>query len=300
MTLYKIQLKLKSPLVTSLKGDTIWGHFVWGIANHEGEYAVAKFLEECKSANPPLIVSSAFFKGTVCRPLPLPKPHEKMTPDKYADIKKNKKLKSISADKVFDGKGNADNEGCKFEESSSMHNQINRITNTVLDSEDGEGGGLYSVKELWAKKENEFDLYILSSFDAKRIKELTTWAFENGYGADSSTGKGNIEVISEPLIVKPAKESNLYMALAPFVVGDFSKIKNLRADTFIRSGKIGGAFSAYMTPWKKTVILFDEGAVFESDDKPEYIGQLLTDVHQDSRICQSGFTPVVPISEDLL
>ena len=108
MTLYKIQLKLKSPLVTSLKGDTIWGHFVWGIANHEGEDAVAKFLEECKSANPPLIVSSAFFKGTVCRPLPLPKPHEKMTPDKYADIKKNKKLKSISADKVFDGKGNAD------------------------------------------------------------------------------------------------------------------------------------------------------------------------------------------------
>lgn len=300
MTLYKIQLRLKSPLVTALKGDTIWGHFVWGIANHEGDDAVANFLEECKGTNPPLIVSSAFFKGTVCRPMPLPKPHEKMTADKYADIKKSKKRKSINAEDVFVGKETKEIPNFKFEENASMHNQINRITNTVIDAEDGEGGGLYTVKELWAKGGNEFDLYILSSYDTCRVAQLTQWAFENGYGADSSTGKGNIEVISEPQTVKPVKESNLYMALAPFVVSDFSKVKNLRADTFIRSGKVGGAFSGYMTPWKKTVILFEEGAVFESDDKPEYIGQLLTDVHQDSRICQSGFTPVVPISEDLL
>ena len=51
MQLYKASLKLKSSLVTPLKGDTIWGHIVWGIANHEGEYAVKEFLDAEKNQN---------------------------------------------------------------------------------------------------------------------------------------------------------------------------------------------------------------------------------------------------------
>lgn len=67
------------------------------------------------------------------------------------------------------------------------------------------------------------------------------------------------------------------------------------ADTFIRSGKIGGAFSSSLSPYKKTVILFDEGAIFESEEPLQFVGKLLTDIHTDKRICQSGFAPVVPI-----
>ena len=37
MQLYKVAIQLESSLVTPLKGDTIWGHVVWGIANHEGD-----------------------------------------------------------------------------------------------------------------------------------------------------------------------------------------------------------------------------------------------------------------------
>ena len=44
MQLYKVSIKLKSAFVTPLKGDTIWGHIVWGIANHEGDDTVANFL----------------------------------------------------------------------------------------------------------------------------------------------------------------------------------------------------------------------------------------------------------------
>ena len=56
MELYKQTLRLESSLVTSLKGDTIWGHIAWGIAVHEGEQAITAFLEEAKRA-PNLIVS---------------------------------------------------------------------------------------------------------------------------------------------------------------------------------------------------------------------------------------------------
>ena len=30
---------------------------------------------------------------------------------------------------------------------------------------------------------------------ADGIKELFNWAFENGFGADSSTGKGNVSIL---------------------------------------------------------------------------------------------------------
>ena len=85
------------------------------------------------------------------------------------------------------------------------------------------------------------------------------------------------------------------MALAPFAVSDINRIRNLRADIFVRSGKIGGSFVSSLSPYKKTVVLYEEGAVFESDKPIESIGELLTNVHADSRIVQSAFAPVIPI-----
>ena len=290
MNLYRITIKLKSSLVTLLKGDTIWGHFVWGIANHEGDETVDKFLEECKTENPPLIVSSAFPQGTICKPIPEVKEHGDLSIEKYSEIKKNKKIKFVNARDYFEDKEGLEFSEKVFENQNSMHNSINRFTNTV------EGQNLYSVEEMWAKNGKEFfDLYILSSYTAERVTQLTKWAFENGYGADSSVGKGNIEVESDAEIVQPSVKGKKYVALAPFVLDEKQKVQNLCADTFIRSGKIGGAFSSSLSPYKKTVILFDEGAIFESEEPLQFVGKLLTDIHTDKRICQSGFAPVVPI-----
>lgn len=288
MTLYRISIKLKSPLITALKGDTIWGHFVWGIANHEGDESVEKFLSECKTECPPLIVSSAFPKASLCRPVPEVKEHGDLSIEKYSEIKKLKKIKYVNASAYFLDKKGLEPESKIFEAQSSIHNSINRFSNTV------EEGELYSTDEMWSKDgKNDFDVYILSSYSAERVTELADWAFENGFGADSSVGKGCIEVSVIAEKVEPSKKGNKYMALAPFVSDD--NVKNLRADTFIRSGKIGGAFISSMSPYKKTVILFDEGAVFESDKPIQFVGKLLTNMHTDNRICQSGFAPVIPV-----
>lgn len=288
MTLYRISIRLKSPLVTALKGDTIWGHFVWGISNHEGDEDVEKFLSECKTENPPLIVSSAFPKGSLCKPIPEVKEHGDLSIEKYSEIKSLKKIKYVNATAYFSDKIGSEPESKIFETQSSMHNSINRFLNTV------EEGGLYSSDEMWSKDgKNDFDIYILSSYSAERVTELAGWAFENGFGADSSVGKGCIEIIGKAEKIEPSKKGNKYLALAPFVSDE--NVKNLRADTFIRSGKIGGAFATSMSPYKKTVILFDEGAVFESDKSIQFAGKLLTNMHTDSRICQSGFAPVIPV-----
>ncbi len=286
MNLYKITLKLKSPIVTLLKGDTIWGHYVWGIANHEGDEAVTKFLDECRAGDPPLIVSSAFPRGTVCKPIPKPAKHKDLSSEEYANIKQNKKEKYIAAEMYIIGADKTNVTESPFCENMVTHNSINRFAGTV------EEGQLYAVNELWAKQ-SEFDLYVLSSYTAERVKKLKQWAFENGYGADSSVGKGNIEVLSSAVKVDTKQTGNTYMALAPFIADN--NITDLHADTFVRTGRIGGAFVSSLSPYKKTVILFDEGAVFSCDKPLEYVGKLITDVHSDPRICQSGFAPVIPI-----
>ena len=293
MTLYRIRFELCSALVTPLKGDTIWGHIVWGIANHEGDAAVADFLEQEKSEKPVLVVSSAFPAGMLCKPLLPPMDRDSsLTINKYSEIKKDKKIKYLTASEYFHETETSPNEKeDPFKSVQVMHNTIDRSTNTVLTG----NGGLFPTEEKWSKIK-DWDIYVLSSFAPDRIKKLLGWAFESGYGADASTGKGKIIIKGDPRPVKTKKHGNSsYMALGPFV-GSKNGVSNLRADIFIRSGKIGGAFASSLSPYKKPVVLYDEGAMFDCDKTLEYTGKLLDKMHgEDDRICQSGFAPVIPV-----
>ena len=294
MKLFKIELKIESPLVTPLKGDTIWGHFAWGIANHEGEAGVLSFIEDCKKKEPAFITSSAFPKGYICKRIPqITERKEAFSLEDYTNIKKQKKEKYEAASPLIFIKDSeeesvVDTNQISFKQKISTHNTISRITGNVQE------GGLYSVSELWANQK-DFDLYILSSYSEDRILKLCEWAFENGFGADSSTGKGSISIDIKLQEVQFKNNGNTYMALAPFVVPDLNTIEDLRADIFVRSGKIGGAFVNELSPFKKTVILYDEGAVFRSKTSIQFIGTLLQNIHNDKRICQSAFAPVIPI-----
>lgn len=86
------------------------------------------------------------------------------------------------------------------------------------------------------------------------------------------------------------------MALSPFALhaGD-SIIKDLRADVFTRCGKVWNVMS--QVPWKKSVVMYDEGATFSFDNKHgiETAGMIVGNVHQDSRVCQCALAPIIPI-----
>jgi CRISPR-associated protein Csm4 len=290
MTLYRITVQLCSPLVTPLKGDTIWGHIVWGIANHEGDEGAAEFLVQEGSDTPALVVSSAFPEAALCKPIPEPQERSTLDSDSYAKIKHNKKIKYVSASEYVEGiPESMPGEDTPFTSVQVLHNTIDRESNTVLE------GGLYPVREAWARVPN-WDIYILSSFSAKRVQKLCEWAFEHGYGADASTGKGKINIITEPQAVRAKKQGNTYMALGPFVKDSGKDISGLRGDIFIRSGKLGGAFAAQKSPYKKTVALYDEGAVFRAEQPLRFVGRMLPAMHSDTRICQSAFAPVLPVS----
>ncbi|MDR2580745.1 MAG: hypothetical protein LBC85_07110 [Fibromonadaceae bacterium] len=263
-----------------MKGDTLWGHIVWGIANHEGEEAVEKFLEQQKK-QPNFIVSSAFPKGTICKPLYKPEPHENLTIEKYAEIKKRKKEKYVNFQSLKSVSLQT------FEYTFTMHNTIDRVTSSVLES------GLYSTEEMWAK-ETEFDIYVCTDFENKKILRLLEWGLENGFGKDASTGKGSIKILGLTE-VENKPHTGKYVALAPFAFNSPKRIECLRAEIFVREGKIGGAFATHLNPFKKNILLFDEGSVFESKEELNFIGELLLNVHADSRICNCGFAPVLSI-----
>jgi len=169
-----------------------------------------------------------------------------------------------------------------------IHNVMDRLTNTVRDT------GLWTVEERWPLI-RDWDVYALSSDSPDRLKKMFEWAFEGGYGADASTGKGRIVMDGEAAPVTLPPDRGVYMALGPFVKNPAQPpLEDLRADVFLRSGKIGGAFAGELSPYKKPVMLYDEGAVFRAAGPLEYVGRLLTGVHQDERICQAGFAPVIP------
>ena len=290
MKLYRVQLTLSSPLVTPLKGDTIWGHIVWGIANHEEDVAVAQFLQDCAADEPAFAVSTAFPHGYICRQLhEVQKREEILTSESYAALKRLKKALYEAAATYLAVSAPDVAHDSAFVQNTVSHNSISRISGTV------EENGLYAQMEL-CPKTKEFDLYIAASYPPGRCMELCKWAFENGYGADASTGKGVITVSDDIQEVAAKYAGNRYMALAPFALADMNTISDLRADLFVRNGKIGGAFAGTLTPWKKTVVLYNEGAVFTAESGLHSVGMLLKNIHADGRICQCAFAPVIPIA----
>lgn len=287
MNLYRIKIEILSPLVTPLKGDTIWGHIVWGIANHQGEATVTDFLNS-NVVKPSLVVSSAFPHGCICKPLPAPNQRTgALDKTSYPKIKAAKKIRFekaanfLTVDSVEIPKK-------IFEEEVVAHNSINRLTNTVQD------GNLFAVSTFYPKIKF-FDIYAYSDFDTKQVTNFFEWGFENGYGADTSNGMGNVKILGNAEKVETKKDSTTYMALSPFVLSSKDTVEDFRADIFVRSGKVGGSFSTFMNPWKKTVVMFEEGAVFTSPKRIEFVGEIISDIHQAPRIKQCGLAPVIPI-----
>jgi CRISPR-associated protein Csm4 len=296
---------IHSGLATPLLGDTLFGHIVWGIALKEGEAAVRDFLSSFDNGKPAVIFSNGFPHGFL--PFPLMKPvSRELSIEEYSTLKQIQKRKYIKMeyfqekDFVFSRKnialaGEKDNLPDEIQEIERMHNTINRITGTTV-----ENGGLFSANEKWIKKDNIplFDVYALTDLPPKRLKELIENGLENGYGADSSTGKGYLSVHDniDP-VTFPAK-GNRFMALSHFVPAEKDRITDLRADLFTKYGKLGGIFVYTKNPFKKPIVMFREGATFSSDTDCKCIGQLLSNVHNDPEIRQHAYAPVIPYNEE--
>lgn len=294
MALIRACIEILSPLRSLLKGDTLWGHVACGIANHEGAAAVEEF---CNMA-PAFAISSAFPHGMLPRPLLPPDEEEKTctTYQEYTEMKKDKKRKYIPASTFIDEPEMMVADSA-FTTSSTTRVSVSRETGGAID------GILFDTQELWPLSGGEgggalMDIYVSTTLPVERVSFLIDWAFEFGYGADASTGCGHIirkGPLEEVMTRKP--KLNRYLALGPFV-DDSSGIEDLCASTFVRKGKVGGLLATELSPYKKSVILFDEGATFiDRQHDRSIVGTVLHHMHSTGNydICHSAVAPVIEV-----
>ena len=319
MSWYKIRIDLRSSLATPLIGDTIFGHVCWGLVRKKGEEALSRFIANCDQDPSYFAVSNAFPADMLPIPI-LPVSRESMAKNtmQYGKKKKHKKRHFIPAKEVLSQTEpltserlnqilEQSEETFKLETEEHLHNTINRLTGTT------EGPtGLYSTVEYVTKPSNrvkqareelllsQLDLYVVSNEPLHEVKSFLTDAFMFGYGADSSIGKGWIEIKTIEEINIP-KVGNCFLALGPFIPTDEERkrISNFRYELFMRRGKLGPEFVHLMNPFKKPILFYREGSTFSLSIPKSVVGTLLTGVHTERFIRHAAHTPILPITVEV-
>jgi len=306
MRLLRARLALHSPLVSPLQGDTLFGHICWGIALGRGEEELVDFLSRYDIEEPPLVFSNGFPADTL--PFPHLTPYLPRESECVEEHQKWKKLKeythipcsffsqqeSFSLPKL---KLALENEGRTADKERTvvrMHNTINRISGTT-----GEEGRLYSQKERWFYGEGKYrDVYIHSTMESEEVRKLLEEGLAFGYGADRSTGKGDVHLTQLEEAEFP-DEGNRAMALGNFVPAAEEELEDLRAGVLTKYGKLGEHYVHEKNPFKKPIVMYQAGATWRRSAENPYVGTLLSGVHSDPSIRHHALSPVVFFHEEV-
>ncbi|MBW1691492.1 MAG: hypothetical protein JRI71_11805 [Deltaproteobacteria bacterium] len=337
MKVYEIKIRPISGFGTPLKGDTLFGHFCWqvaydqsllngGLEKHISMYPERPFAV-FSSAFPKLANSSMQY--VLKRPdLPISflfQPKEKEREKRILSFKEFKEKQWI----VVKGELSIDLSGARFLSDSDLideiskqgqgqtrrqlrkarnrqfagsflqpHNTINRLTQTT-------GTGMfapYAQEIIHYYPETELVLFVIideSSTDIERICKALERIGNMGYGKDASIGMGRFKVGKHRELTFPEiGDSNACYTLAPSVPQKncFAKIY---FKPFTRFGKHGDKLARSANPFKKPVIMADEGAVLIPKDKNvfevPYIGKAISEISKPlAETMVQGYSPYLP------
>ncbi len=322
MKIYGITIQPLSPFGTPLKGDTLFGHYCWQAAEDQNLLTggLDKWID-CYESDPFAVFSSAWpvltrdnkTAYTVNRPSGL-LPDDETKLERREQVKRNKIIKKqkwllIEQDLIvnMDAK-NLQSDTDLFDlflqnlapvdakplrllakeqkklcvPVTQAHNSINRLTMTT-------GSGAFTpfshdnFQFLPGLKLIVFVAVNEDAMDAERLQtgfeRIGSW----GYGRDASTGLGRFSVISvdEQSWPQANDDATACYTLGPSVPQKETFVK-CNATPFTRFGRHGSTLASSANPFKKPVIMADEGAVLypiarETFKKP-YIGTAITNV----------------------
>lgn len=312
MRIHKLTIEPKSPFITPLQSDTIFGHLAWAIIYDQGEHILKEILAEFASSNPPFVISSAFPEGMLPTPiLPILTKKEtetlaieydnieyKKNPIKSLrcfteELKKTKKLNYIPIETFHDLAKNLNpitliktllslitKPNIKHsQEETVMHTSIDRITGTAKE------GLLFDYTQTFYNREAKLTIWL--KFNNNSWKNNIYRWFKiiegSGFGKRKSTGLGQFHIIGD---IKEASnelpqvaESNGFLSLSSYVP---------RADEschgyyryIIKRGKLGSSLALTEKVWKKPLLMFAPGSVFRiKDNLQDYYGSLIPQIH---------------------
>ena len=329
--LQRYLLKPIAPLITPLMSDTIFGHFCWYLRYQKSEEELVEFLQGYEKCAPvPVLFSSAFLSGHLPRPI-LPTlgrnalrtfvaahfgNSKKSQFDGFSKIKSWNKRHLITIPEWELLKDDYTDEtlyeqwskATKEEHTShgfvelSSHNRISRDTGTVPP----EGGGLYTREKKWYRDETVFDLYVMINDPAicPAVNDfLVSYLPNTGFGADKSVGMGSLTV-SEDVMFNPGdfqvEHQNARMVLSLTAFSDMGRYPSYYR-LMTKFGKLGGDFAVTsptggdVKPFKRPILMYEEGSVFIGEDLAFDKVALLAGVHSDERIRHCGIPLTLPL-----
>jgi len=312
METIKIELTLKSPIISKFQSDTIFGHFAWGIYYLYGEDRLKELLKNFKT-NPFIVFSDGFEAGKL--PKPFLEPY--LMPPKSMDLnKKYKKTSFIPAKWILDNINNLTDEilfnqfikenydecleksceDCKKNNKKNkkeketlltLKNSINRELNKTTQ-------GLYSVKETFYDN-GKFEIYCKydkNQISLSEIKEVFDFIGKRGYGKDKNVGKGKfetnfIEDFEEKKFFKVDETKLFYLNLSSMFKDD--KLVLSYGKKFTKFPKTGGNLASHL-PFKNPIVLFQAGSTFLVKEYNEYYGAAKENVFNKRGYFHSGYS----------
>ena len=335
MRFYEINITPTSPFGTPLKGDTLFGHFCWQAAYDPGlvEGGLDAQLQHY-GESPFTVFSSAFPKlGNGSARYFLPRPEAialdrglesgKTRRERLLNGKKLKKKKWMTLESIdvieparavfMTGKEVAD---CVGEHLASAvtatdvalaveqpHNTINRITGTT-------GSGMfapYAMENLHFLPGIELVIFVLldeTSTDIQRVCSGLERIGQWGFGRDASTGMGRFAVNGHKEHPLPRiNGAGACYTLAPAVPRK-EAFTHTFFTPFVRFGKHGDRLATGKVPFKRPVIMADEGAVFIPADASEFstpwLGTGVSGVsYTEAATVVQGYSPWLPIKMEV-
>jgi len=312
METIKINLTIKSPIVSKFQSDTIFGHFAWGVYYLYGENRLKELLNNFK-IKPFIVFSDGFESGKL--PKPFLDPY--MMPPQSMDLnKKYKKTSLMPKEWVFNNINNLTDEVlfnlfkekeydeclqnpcCKCEKKEKkekdkesvllLKNSINRELNKTTE-------GLYSITETFYKKDYQIDIYCKYDKEQIRLNEIEkifSFIGKRGFGKDKNIGKGKFEA----KIIKDFKEKKFFEIdnTKPFYLNLSSMFKDNNlilsyGKKFTKFPKTGGNLASHL-PFKNPIVLFQAGSTFLVKEYKEFYGDAKENVFNKKGYFHSGYS----------
>ena len=304
MKTYKINFQIRSPIITPLQSDTIWGYFAWACFRIWGEKFGKEFIEANKNGEPTL-VSNAFPEGYLPTPIIEIERTEKVEEREIFKRAKKKELikfenfervkDKLSWSELFqvlsDEVKSEEKERDKFgriHSTNIMRNKISRLTFTT-----GETGELFATEETFYESQFKMWFAVRTNFlNREQLEKILAYIELTGFGADASTGRGSLKFISieEDYKFPESENSNAFMSISNFIPTDYdlSQAENLWYSIFTKYPKVGDYF-ALVDPFKKPLVFMKAGSVFKVRNVKEFYGCIVSNVHSNPEIVQFAY-----------
>lgn len=300
MKLYKLTLRPQSSFMTPLKGDTLFGQLCWQIRETHGNDHLEQLLEGYTEQRPFAVISDAFTHNTL--PMPNVPMHLKTQLSQANDVKKLKKIKHVSTDKLQQPLNQwLDRQSSETTAQAipyqRMHNSINRLTNST----GGEGFSPFTLNKYTYPANTLLDCYL--ALDEQRLPpQQAQHMFETigliGFGRKANTGHGKFSVESLTQVEPHHPQANAYLTLAPARVKPQGWIaEKSYYQLFTRFGRHGIQL-VHNQPFKQPVMMMDTGALLTPQhyQPTPYIGTGLSGVSQvQPNAVQQAYSPVIGI-----